>query len=106
MRSQSDDRKDRMPSHPGTPNDPSKQKRLPTGVGPYITSLARPSWRRSHGLFLTAVHGTGQHCQAVAWGLSFPPSDIGQIFPPSEIDDVAAAPFVDLSGKFVSKDQV
>jgi hypothetical protein len=42
----------------------------------------------------------------VAWGLSFPPSDIGQIFPPSEIDDVAAAPFVDLSGKFVSKDQV
>jgi len=42
----------------------------------------------------------------VAWGLSFPPNEIGDFFPPSEIDDVPPPPRIDITGGFISKDQV
>ena len=43
----------------------------------------------------------------VAYGLSYPPDDIGGIIPPSEIEDVPPPPMApDYSGRFVSKDQV
>ena len=43
---------------------------------------------------------------AVAWGLSYPPTDIGEIRPESDIPDVLRPGTVDYGEKFVSKDQV
>lgn len=43
---------------------------------------------------------------AVAWGLSYPPSEIGEVLPPSAIEDIPPAKAIDPSGRFVSKDQV
>ena len=43
---------------------------------------------------------------AVAWGLSYPPTEIGQIHPMSAIDDIGPPEVVDASDRFVSKDQV
>lgn len=43
---------------------------------------------------------------AVAWGLSLPPFEIGELKRPSEIDNVDPAPFKDLTSRFVSKDQM
>ncbi len=43
---------------------------------------------------------------AVAWGLSYPPTDIGRIDAMSNIDDFDPPRIVDFSGRFVSKDQV
>ena len=43
---------------------------------------------------------------AVAWGLSYPPTDIGDITTVSEIKDIPPPDVVDFSGRFISKDQV
>jgi hypothetical protein len=43
---------------------------------------------------------------AVAWGLSYPPNEIGEILPPSTIDDIPPSGVVDLDGRFVTKDLV
>ncbi|MDE0100915.1 MAG: hypothetical protein OXN89_00910 [Bryobacterales bacterium] len=43
---------------------------------------------------------------AVAWGLSYPPTDIGDIMTMSEIEDIPPPDVVDLSGRFISKDEV
>ena len=43
---------------------------------------------------------------AVAWGLSYPPSEIGRIHAMREVDDVERPARVDLSERYVSKDQV
>ena len=43
---------------------------------------------------------------AVAWGLSYPPTEIGHIYPMSAIDDIGPPEVVDSSDRFVSKDQV
>jgi hypothetical protein len=43
---------------------------------------------------------------AVAWGLSYLPNEIGDILPPSTIDDVPPAKAIDLTDRFVSKDLV
>ena len=43
---------------------------------------------------------------AVAWGLSYPATEIGQIRAERDIEDVPPSPVVDSSGRFISKDQV
>jgi hypothetical protein len=43
---------------------------------------------------------------AVAWGLSYPPSEIGRILPPSAIQDKPPPPVIDWSGRYISKDDV
>ena len=44
---------------------------------------------------------------AVAWGLSYPPSEIGRIHPMSDIEDILPSkPTRDYRDRFVSKDQV
>ena len=43
---------------------------------------------------------------AVAWGLSYPPTDIGDIMTVSEIEDIPPPDVVDFSDRFVSKDHV
>ena len=43
---------------------------------------------------------------AVAWGLSFPVTEIGEILPPSTIESVLPAETKDTSGHFVSKELV
>ena len=43
---------------------------------------------------------------AVAWGLSYPSTDIGGIMTPSEIEDIPPPAVVDFSDRFVSKDEV
>ena len=43
---------------------------------------------------------------AVAWGLSYPPTDIGEIRPMRDIEDIPPRPVVDLSDRYISKDQV
>lgn len=43
---------------------------------------------------------------AVAWGLSFPKADIGDIQAMRDIEDIPPPAVVDFSGKFISKDDV
>jgi hypothetical protein len=43
---------------------------------------------------------------AVAWGLSHPPSEIGEIFPPSAIKDKPPPTVIDWTERFVPKEQV
>ena len=43
---------------------------------------------------------------SVAWGLSYPPTEIGEIIPSSEIKDLPPARILDNSDLFISKDQV
>ena len=43
---------------------------------------------------------------AVAWGLSYPPTEIGRIHAMSDIDDIGPPEVVDSTDRFVSKDQV
>lgn len=43
---------------------------------------------------------------AVAWGLSYPPTEIGRIDAMRDIDDIGPRAIVDSSDRFVSKDQV
>ena len=43
---------------------------------------------------------------AVAWGLSYLPNEIGDILPPSAIDDVALPKRIDVTDRFVSKELV
>jgi hypothetical protein len=43
---------------------------------------------------------------AVAWGLSYPPSEIGEVLPSSALDDILPAKPADLTDRFVSKDVV
>lgn len=43
---------------------------------------------------------------AVAWGLSYPPTEIGEIQPMSAICDIPRPPSFDHTANFVSKDQV
>ena len=43
---------------------------------------------------------------AVAWGLSYPATEIGRIRAERDIEDVPSRPVVDSSGRFISKDQV
>jgi hypothetical protein len=43
---------------------------------------------------------------AVAWGLSYPPSEIGEILPPSVISDMPPPRLIDISSRFTSKDYV
>lgn len=43
---------------------------------------------------------------AVAWGLTYPPSEIGEIMPMSEIEDMPSRRPSDIGGRFTSKDQV
>ena len=43
---------------------------------------------------------------AVAWGLSYPPEEIGDIDAMSAIDDIGPPEVIDSSDRFVSKDQV
>ena len=50
------------------------------------------------------LHDFGR--MSVAWGLSYPPTEIGQIRPMSDIDDISPPPTVDISDRFISKDQV
>lgn len=43
---------------------------------------------------------------AVAWGLSYPPMDIGEIQPMREIADIPPRTVADMSDRYISKDQV
>jgi hypothetical protein len=43
---------------------------------------------------------------AMAWGLSHPPSEIGEIFPPSAIEDKLPPTVIDWTERFVSKELV
>ena len=43
---------------------------------------------------------------AVAWGLSYPLTDIGRIRPMRDIEDIPPSSVVDISERFTSKDQV
>ena len=43
---------------------------------------------------------------AVAWGLSYPLTDIGRIRPMRDIEDIPPSPVVDIGERFTSKDQV
>lgn len=43
---------------------------------------------------------------AVAWGLSYPPTEIGEITPMSDIDDVPPLLRRDTSARFVPKEQM
>ena len=43
---------------------------------------------------------------AVAWGLSYPPTEIGRIRLPHEIEDVPKPDTIDWSGRLITKDQV
>lgn len=43
---------------------------------------------------------------AVAWGLSYPPTDMPDSIPPAEIDDEPARSLPDISDGYISKDQV
>ena len=43
---------------------------------------------------------------AVAWGLSYPPTEIGRIRPMRDIEDAPPPPVRDLSNRYISKDQV
>ena len=43
---------------------------------------------------------------AVAWGLSYPPTDIGGIMAVSDVEDIPPPTVVDFGDRFVSKDQV
>jgi hypothetical protein len=43
---------------------------------------------------------------SVAWGLSYPPTEIGEIIPSSEIKDIPPAKILDNSDLYISKDQV
>jgi len=43
---------------------------------------------------------------AVAWGLSYPPHEIGEILPPSAIEDIPPARAIDLTGRFMDKELV
>jgi hypothetical protein len=42
----------------------------------------------------------------VAWGLSYPPNEIGKILPPSAIKDKLPLPISDWSGRFIGKEYV
>ncbi len=42
----------------------------------------------------------------VAWGLSYPPTEIGEIMPMSEISDIPRSTAIDFGDKYVAKDQV
>lgn len=54
-----------------------------------------------------AVDDQVYHRLAVAWGLSYPDTDIGNVTRPSEIEDVAPREQYDWGGKeFISKDMV
>ena len=72
------------------------------GHAPLITELAVGE--------ITFREGAGSNANeqrlAVAWGLSYPPDEIGEILPPSAIDDIPPARPYDLTGRFVSKDLV
>jgi hypothetical protein len=46
------------------------------------------------------------HRLAVAWGLSFPETDIGNVTPPGEIEDIDAKEVIDPYKGFISKDMV
>ena len=50
------------------------------------------------------LHDFGR--MAVAWGLSYPPTEIGQIRPMRDIEDIPPPPVRDLSDLYTSKDQV
>ena len=50
------------------------------------------------------LHDFGR--MAVAWGLSYPPTEIGRIRPMREIEDVPPPPVRDLSDRYTSKDHV
>jgi hypothetical protein len=43
---------------------------------------------------------------AVAWGLSYPPSEIGRILPPSAIEDKPSPAVIEWSDRFVAKEHV
>jgi DEAD/DEAH box helicase len=43
---------------------------------------------------------------AVAWGLSYPPNEVGKILPPSSIEDMPEAKAIDLSHRLISKELV
>lgn len=43
---------------------------------------------------------------AVAWGLSYPPNEIGPVELPSSIEDIPPLEVIDSIGRFISKDQV
>jgi hypothetical protein len=43
---------------------------------------------------------------AVAWGLSYPPHEIGKILPPSALEDIALPRRIDIDDRFISKDLV
>lgn len=43
---------------------------------------------------------------SVAWGLSYPPTEIGEIKPSSAIEDIEPAKAFDISSSYISKDQV
>ena len=50
------------------------------------------------------LHDFGR--MGVAWGLSYPPTDIGRIRPMRDIEDILSPPVIDLSERFTSKDDV
>jgi hypothetical protein len=43
---------------------------------------------------------------AVAWGLSYPPSEIGEIVPPSAVEDKTPPPVTDWTQRFTGKEVV
>jgi hypothetical protein len=43
---------------------------------------------------------------AVAWGLSYPPSEIGEIVPPSAVEDKTPPPVMDWTKRFTGKEVV
>ncbi|MBM3575823.1 MAG: hypothetical protein FJX39_08950 [Alphaproteobacteria bacterium] len=43
---------------------------------------------------------------AVAWGLSYPPDEIGPVYLPVELDDLPPPIYLDITDRYISKDQV
>jgi hypothetical protein len=68
-----------------------------------ITQLPRPT---NLTLPLGLPDSNGFERLAVAWGLSYPPTEIGEIALPSQIGNIPRPVAIDSSGRFVSKDQV
>lgn len=75
-------------------------KQFVSNSGANILVVEKPRQLEMHG----DAHAFGR--LAVAWGLSYPRLLIGEIVPPSAIDDLAALPVRDLGANYISKDFV
>jgi hypothetical protein len=89
----------------------SIHKHLVEALGPWLSTYTRNEGVRVLPLvppntIETAIDIVDFGRLAVAWGLSYPPTEIGKPIPPSAIADDSQPEVSDYSGAFISKDQV